>query len=57
MKKIYESPVAEVVSFTALEQMATMKSIRTVDLPKALSLEENINYDAIYRDTSMFTNF
>ena len=24
MKKIYESPVAEVVSFTALEQLATL---------------------------------
>ena len=26
MKKIYESPVAEVVSFTALEQLATLSN-------------------------------
>ena len=28
MKKNYESPVAEVISFTALEQMATLDDLK-----------------------------
>ena len=33
MKKIYESPEAEVISFAAMEQMATLKGEIRLDLP------------------------
>lgn len=41
MNKIYESPVAEVISFTALEQMAALDDLK-------ISLE-NVGDEAIGR--------
>lgn len=55
MKKVYESPVAEVVSFAALEQMATLKTTKTVTLPTALSLTMGIEYSA--EDRTSLANF
>ena len=56
MNKIYESPVAEVVSFTALEQMATVGLETTPKLATTLSLDVGREYDLIER-TSALNNF
>ena len=45
MKKNYESPVAEVISFTALEQMAALDDLK-------ISLE-NVDDEAIGRSQIM----
>ena len=57
MKKIYESPVAEVVSFTALEQMATVSLDTTPRLATTLNLDGHISYDTVDRTTSAFGTF
>ena len=44
MKKIYESPVAEVVNFAALEKMANLNPVALDTIP---TLNGTINYSKV----------
>ena len=47
MKKIYESPVAEVVNFAALEKMANLNPVALDALDNIPTLNGTINYSKV----------
>ena len=46
MKKIYESPEAEVISFTAMEQLASLNPVNPLDISLA---DPGFSFSAIDR--------